>query len=146
MKPSNPIEPQIRKHFFDVVLLIRSRMMDVVQDTDAGLPSLQIVILRILAECGEISQSQLVEKVGRDKSQVTRLVNDLEKKSFLTKKRNEKDRRGFILKLAEGIEEKFSFFHQYEEALVTKMLTGISKTDLKKLDELLVQMQDNLNT
>ncbi len=134
----------IQKHLFDLVLLIHIKMKEVVQDTDAGLSPMQILILRILVDEGEMSQAMLVQRIGRDKSQVTRLVQELENKKLLIKVRNEQDRRGFMLRPIKDVQNKVSFFIQKEHEIVAEMLVGISTEDIQKLDVLLIQMQGNL--
>lgn len=136
--------PPIQKHLFDLIFLIHIKMKDSVQDTDAGLSPMQILILRTLVDEGEMSQAILVRKIGRDKSQVTRLVQELERKGLLKKVRSEQDRRSFILKPIKDVQNKVSFFIQKEHEMVSEMLAGISMEDIEKLDMLLIQMQNNL--
>jgi len=137
-------DTSIQKHLFDLIFLIHIKMKEIVQDTDAGLSPMQILILRILVDEGEMSQTMLVQKIGRDKSQVTRLVQELENKKLLIKVRSEQDRRSFMLKPIKDVQNKVSFFIHKEHEMVSAMLTGISMEDIEKLDMLLIQMQNNL--
>lgn len=137
-------ELPIQKHLFDLLFLIKERMKDVIQDVDDGLSPLQILILRTLVEEGDMPQARLVQIIGKDKSQVTRLVQELEAKQLLTKERHENDRRSFILKSAKEVKNKVSYFIQQEQVMVTEMLSDISQKDQHKLDNLLIQMQENL--
>lgn len=141
---NSELDPHIQQHLFDLLFLIQIKMKDVIQDTDHALSPVQIVILRALAEEGEMSQAMLVQKIKRDKSQVTRLIHDLEEKKLLVKKRNETDRRSFILKPIREVQEKISFFIEKEREMVTDMLSGISKADVRKLEEMLILMSENL--
>ena len=100
----------IQKHLFDLLFLIRIRMKDVVQDADSKLSPLQILVLRTLVEDGEMSLITLAQKTGRDKSQITRVVQKLEKKKIIKKERSQLDRRSFILKTNEDVQKKVSFF------------------------------------
>ena len=136
--------PPIQKHLFDLIFLIHIKMKEIVQDTDAGLSPMQILILRTLVDEGEMSQAMLVKRIGRDKSQVARLVQELENKKLLIKVRSEQDRRSFMLKPIKDVQKKVSFFIQKEHELVSEMLAGISGKDVQKLDVLLTQMQENL--
>lgn len=136
----------IQKPLFDLLFLIHIKMKEMVKNTDSEFSPLQIVVLRILVEEGEMSQIKLARKIGRDKSQTTRIIQDLEKKNILVKERSEMDRRSFILKLNKGVKEKTALIIQKEHELVTKMLAGVSKTDRKKLESLLTKMKENLNS
>ena len=143
----NYSEDKISTHkpLFDLLFLIQIRMKEIVQNADSGLSPLQILVLRTLAEEGEMSLITLAHKIGRDKSQITRIIKDLEKKRILKKERSEQDRRSFILKLNKGVKEKTALIIQKEYELVAEMLAGISKTDRQKLEFLLEKMRGNLN-
>ena len=134
----------IQKHLFDLLFLIRIRMKDVVQDADSKLSPLQILVLRTLVEDGEMSLITLAQKTGRDKSQITRVVQKLEKKKIIKKERSQLDRRSFILKTNEDVQKEVSFFIHKEHELVAEMLSDIPKNDLQILEKILIQMGDNL--
>jgi len=136
---------QIHKHLFDLLFLIKSQMKDIVKGMDDGSSPIQIMILRILAEEGELSQAMLVKKMGKNKSQITRLLHELEKKGLIIKEPNKKDGRSFMLKTIGDVKNKVSLFIQHEEKIVLDMLQGIQKSDLQRLDSLLIKMQNNLN-
>ena len=134
----------IQKHLFDLLFLIRIRMKDVAQDADSKLSPLQILVLRTLVEDGEMSLITLAQKTGRDKSQITRVVQKLEKNKIIKKERSQLDRRSFILKTNEDVQKKVSFFIHKEHELVAEMLSDIPKNDLQILEKMLIQMGDNL--
>ena len=138
------VNSSIQKHLFDLLFFVQIKMKEIVQDTDAGLSPMQILILRTLVDEGEMTQATLVQKIGRDKSQVTRLVQELESKRLLIKVRSEQDRRSFILKPIKDVQNKVSFFIHKEHEMVSEMLSGIAPEDIQKLDALLIQMQKNL--
>ena len=134
------------KRFFDLLFLMDRKMRDIVQEEDSGLSMLQIALLRILVIEGEMSLIKMAQKIGKDKSQITRTVQELEKMCIVKKERSQKDRRSFILKLNSGAKEKVSFYIMQEQELVADMLEGISHSDQKILDQLLLQMHENLKS
>jgi DNA-binding MarR family transcriptional regulator len=119
-------------------------MLDVVQEAEANLSPMQILVLRILVEEGEISQNLLVSKMARDKAQVTRLVNSLAELKLLTKEQDVLDKRGFILKPSIEVRQIVTNFMVKEQGLISKMVDGILPEDIIKLETLLKVMQDNL--
>ncbi len=143
MMTSN-LESLVQKHLFDLLFLVKAQMRDVVKDADKDLSAMQIFILRILVEEGKISQVKLVQKMGRNKSQVTRLVHELEKKGLIIKERNEKDGRSFVLKAIPDVKNKVSLFIQHEKDIVSNMLSGIPSSDIIGLNVLLIKMKENL--
>lgn len=141
---SSPKHPLIQKHFFDLLFHIHMHMKEVVQDADSELSPLQILILRTLVNDGEMSLIELAQRVGKDKSQITRVIQDLEKMQIVYKERSKIDRRSFNLKLNKNVKEKVSFFVHKEHEIVTDMLAGIETEDIHKLESLFAQMLENL--
>lgn len=134
----------IQKPLFDLLFLIRIRMKEVVQEADSDLSPLQVLVLRTLVDEGEMSLITLAHKIGRDKSQITRIIQDLENKKMVSKKRSPEDRRSFILIPHKSVKEKVSAFIQKEHELVAEMTAGMGTVDRQKLEKLLIQMQDNM--
>ena len=134
----------IQKPLFDLLFLIQIRMKEVVQETDSELSPLQVLVLRTLVADGEMSLITLARKIGRDKSQITRIIQDLENKKMVSKKRSQEDRRSFILIPHKSVKEKVSAFIQKEHELVAEMTAGMGAADKQKLEKLLLQMQDNM--
>jgi len=134
----------LQQELFRLLFLIRGRMKDIVQDADADLSPMHVLVLRALVEEGDMPQSLLVKKMRRDKAQVTRLINELVKKKLVIKTRDEQDKRSYILKPATEVRKKVLYFIGKEQALVSEMLQGISDRDVEKLGKLLTTMQRNL--
>lgn len=62
-----------------------------------GLTAQEANALRILSRCKQMTQQKLAHILGIDKSQVTRLVNKLEKEEYLIRTVNPEDRREKLL-------------------------------------------------
>jgi len=134
----------IHKIFFELLFVIDQKMKDSVQEEDSGLSMPELSVLRTLVTEGEMSLIEVAQKTGKDKSQITRVVQNLVRKKILSKERSEIDRRSFNLKLNKGVKEKISFYLKKEQELVDKMLNGTSKKEQRSLNELLFKMHDNL--
>lgn len=134
----------VQRHLFELIFLTKDRMRKVLKDADAGLTPIQILILRTVAEQGELTQSQLVKSLGRDKSQITRLIHDLVDKRLLIKEQDKHDKRRYRLKAPKEVINKVAGFIRYEQNMVTEMLKGISQQELTTFDRLLIKMQQNL--
>lgn len=135
---------QIRQHLFDLLFLIKDRMKAVVKDADSNLTPLQVLVLRTLADEGEMPQNELGNVLAKNKSQITRLVHDLEKKKLVARKRSATDRRSFVLTTPNEVRDKISYFALEEKSIVSTMLEGISRDELKTLERILALMKDNL--
>ncbi len=141
---SEKIGLSIHKNLFELLFLIDLKMKGTVQTEDSGLSMPQISVLRILASEGEMSLIEVAQRTGKDKSQITRVVQDLVKKKILRKERSETDRRSFTLKLNSSVKDKMSFYMMKEQELVADMLSGVSNTDRESLERAFMQMRDNL--
>ncbi len=134
----------IHKNLFGLLFLLEQRMKDIVQEEDSGLSMPEVLVLRTLVMEGEMSLIEVAQKTGKDKSQITRVIQDLVKKRILRKERSNTDRRSFILKLNVGVKEKMSFYLEKERELVIAMLQGIKGEDCQVIDKQLLKMNKNL--
>lgn len=91
--------------------------------TDLGFSHVRIVI--ILYIHGKFSMKEITEKIAKDKSTVTILVNKLEKKGYVKKKSCETDKRVVYLELGDKAEE------------ILDILFDVSQIFQKKVEETL---------
>lgn len=134
----------IHDQLFDLLFVIRARMRELAQEPHSLLSPMQILVLRILVKSGPIPQTELVKLTGRDKSQIARLVRDLEKKGLLSRTRSPEDMRNYVLRPAKDVEDTVSTFLEHERALVDQMLEGVSPKEAAQLEKLLSIMRHNL--
>lgn len=59
----------------------------------------QGVVLKALLHCDGLSQTELVERTGIDRSTISDLVQRLSKRSLLGRKRNRRDARAWVITL-----------------------------------------------
>ncbi|MCK5727421.1 MAG: MarR family transcriptional regulator [Thiotrichaceae bacterium] len=140
MKSSSSIHSLL----FDLIFLIQIEMKKVVKNTDSSLSSIEILILRVLVEHGEMTQQQLAQNVYKDKAQITRLIQGLVKKQLILKEPNSQDKRSFIVAARNSVKTKMKGFIEYEGNLVQKMLEGASEKELKSMKNLLKLMKNNI--
>ena len=108
------------------------------------LSSSEMLILHRLCTHGECSQEEVASHLMIDKAAITRAVQSLEKKGWLTRSRSETDKRAFILKPLQK-----SYDHQTEFLSImsywTEFLTdGMSREEVTVLFRLLTSMQERL--
>ena len=97
------------------------------------LSSSEMLILHRLCTHGECSQEEVASHLMIDKAAITRAVQSLEKKGWLTRSRSETDKRAFILKPLQK-----SYDHQTEFLSImsywTEFLTdGMSREEVTVL-------------
>jgi len=136
----------IHSSLFELMFLIQIEMKKVVKNSDTNLSPIEILLLRSLSEHGEVSQQQLAEQLSKDKAQITRLIQQLEKKQLITKYRNPQDKRSYIVKANNIVKEKMAGLIEYENNLVKLMLDGASEKEIQSMENLLQLMKNNLNS
>ena len=76
------------------------------------------VLSRILLSDTPLKPLELAAQMGLSKSAVSRLIDNLEKKDFLSKQYNEKDKRSYTLYITEnGNRELEQAYHHYLEPI-----------------------------
>lgn len=76
------------------------------------------VLSRILFSDTPLTPLGLVSSTGLSKSAISRLIESLEKKGFLSKRYSEKDRRSYMLYITEeGNQEMKNAYHHYLEPI-----------------------------
>jgi MarR family transcriptional regulator, organic hydroperoxide resistance regulator len=99
-------------------------------------------ILAVLRIYGELTLSDVAEKINRDRSTVTALVSKLEKLKYVQQRTNETDRRSSILFLTEKGKGLVPEFQSIGNALLKKATEGIPEeewSDFKKTLEKVYQ-------
>jgi MarR family transcriptional regulator, transcriptional regulator for hemolysin len=105
----------------------------------------QWTVLKRLSENDGINQKELAIKAEKDQPTVTRILDILERKELIIKKKNKDDRRSFILFITDkGIAVKEELSPIIEKIWEEKILTGISEEDLKVYRSVLVKMNGNI--
>ncbi len=91
-----------------------------------------------------ITQKNLAEQSSKDKTTITRQINNMEKKGLVLRKTNPKDKRHrliFLTDYAKGI-EKQTF--EVAQGVLEKAEEDISSQDIKVLKKVLKQIINNL--
>ncbi|MBB6731648.1 MarR family winged helix-turn-helix transcriptional regulator [Cohnella zeiphila] len=100
------------------------------------------VLARLREEDG-ISQKELAFRVGKDQTNVTRILDQLERKQLVVRRPNPDDRRSFLPYVTEEGNRVYLLLLPIEKDVVAEATSGIGSEDLAKLKELLVRVTDN---
>ncbi len=115
--------------------------------TDAGFEITidQWLILKTIQENPEYSQNQIAEKVFKDFASVTRIVELLVKKDFLSRQFHMSDRRRFELTITETGQKILDDVFPLVEENRQQALAGFSTEDIEKLEKYLKEITRNCN-
>lgn len=104
----------------------------------------QWTILRFLGDHGEIAQKELSEMSGKDQPTVTRILNIMNRKGWISRMENNRDRRSFFICLTSDGKKLLDQLRPVVEETFTKVLNGISDEQMKNLMHILSLLDANL--
>ncbi|PLT28129.1 MarR family winged helix-turn-helix transcriptional regulator [Peribacillus deserti] len=104
----------------------------------------QNLILMLLWERDGLAQNDIAEKLDKDKTNIARMVLNLEKKGFIKRTISQYDRRSLIVKLTQegkALGDKIIPLTEEFNQLVTK---GITEKEIEELGRILTKMRMNV--
>lgn len=105
----------------------------------------QWMVLKSLKEDPSITQMELAQQVFRDNASVTRMINLLVEKSYLTRQAHPKDRRRYSLHVTELAEE---VLRDMEPIILTnraEALKGVTLEDIERVKSIMDNIARNCN-
>lgn len=91
----------------------------------------------------KVSQKNLVEAMGKDKSTILRLVNSLENKKLIMRMECQDDRRKSYLLLTEQGEKVLDQYLEIETGLVEKLKSGLTNSEQAILYKVICKIKAN---
>ncbi len=101
-------------------------------------------IIVVLKTHGELTMSEISEKINRDRSTVTALISKLERLGYVTLRKNESDRRSSFSSLTEKGHALIPDFLAISNRLYQKAVAGISEEEWKGFRSVLEKLHGNL--
>lgn len=95
--------------------------------------SSQWMILGIMMKNGRMKIGDLSKEVGLSNSTVTGIIDRLEKRNFVKRVRDSKDRRVIYIELTEKFEEKKEGLNMSVDNTINEFLSSVSEKELKKV-------------
>lgn len=105
----------------------------------------QFLLIDVLWNQGQMSQQQLANTMQKDKNSITKLIDALEKKELVVRKKSKRDRRSNIIVLTEKAETMKLEAKEKGIMLLDKMLEGISEEELRSFLNTLNKMSENMS-
>ena len=107
------------------------------------LTSQQVGVIMLLASGRARSPQELSREMSYDSGSMTRMLDRLEKKGFVTRERSDADRRIVELKLTERGTEAAARLPDIGAAVLNEQLSGFSRAELDTLTGLLARLIAN---
>ncbi|WP_430401614.1 MarR family winged helix-turn-helix transcriptional regulator [Fluviicola sp.] len=103
----------------------------------------QCLILMILDKDSEISQKEVADLIFKDKASITRMIELMVKKDYLTRTIHPEDRRKFNLEITEKGKETLGLINPTIQINRQTALNGLSLEEINFLDKTLKKIITN---
>jgi MarR family transcriptional regulator, organic hydroperoxide resistance regulator len=104
----------------------------------------QNLVMMLLWEKDGMTQNQLAEKLGKDKTNIARMASSLEKKGFIKRMSCKNDRRSLELYLTETGKKLGCKVLPIAEEFNEIVCKNISKEEIEELERLLLKINANV--
>ncbi|TCP30191.1 MarR family transcriptional regulator [Scopulibacillus darangshiensis] len=104
----------------------------------------QWTVLRYLGEQDGITQKELSQKSGKDQATLTRILDNMDRKTWIERKANSNDRRSFLVYLTDSGERLRHVLEPSIEKVYQKVFNGISEEQIALLKITLEHMERNI--
>ncbi len=91
----------------------------------------------------KLTMKEIAEKIEKDKSTVTALVNKLIKQGYVEKTKDTLDNRVVFVTLTEKGKSLEFMFNKISEELISKVYEGISENEKEELLKTLIKIKNN---
>lgn len=100
-------------------------------------------VLAHLCEESGISQKELAVRVSKDQTNVTRILDQLQRKGLIVRMANPEDRRSFLPSVTPEGRRAYEKIAPMEEQVMTQVTAGLDPEEVAKLKDLLRRIADN---
>lgn len=114
------------------------------REKDVPLTPEQFLLIDLLWNHGSMSQQRLADMMQKDKNSVTKLVDAIERKGFVIRQQNAKDRRSNTLVLTDKALELRDGAKQKGISILDEMLEGICEVELRSFLSTLHKLNRNM--
>mgnify|MGYP001945257894 CR=1 FL=1 len=124
--------------------LIDHKIEGILSENSIGISRMQFVILKTIAENEGISQNELAIFANRDKSSLTRMINTLISKGYITKCSSEEDKRKNHIHLALKGEETLQKAIPHFRKMAKCIEKNLTKEEIEATKQILKTIQKNV--
>jgi len=104
----------------------------------------QGMVLLFLNEYPELTQKEIAVLVFRDNASMTRMINTMVQKKYLSRSMNNEDRRRYKLAVTKKGKEVLNLLPSIIQSNRSSSLAGITKNELNQLGTILNKIKTNI--
>ena len=139
-----PLEMSTAYNIYRTDRLLRVSLAKILEFIDGNItPEQYFILLRLIHKDG-VPLSSLADPYLHDYSNITRLVDQLEKKYLVERRSNPNDRRSLLVFLTSEGRSIVEKFIPYREAEFNRIHQGLGEKNIEGLVKSLRQIQENL--
>lgn len=101
-------------------------------------------VLKRLYEKNQVNQKDLSERADKDQATLTKILDLLEKKQYISRTPNPEDRRSYLIDLTPQGARLVEQLTPFVETLFEKVTAGLSSEQLNMYLEVLLKLHSNL--
>lgn len=105
----------------------------------------QWTVLNRLAEQDGITQKDLAHRAEKDQTNITRILDQLQRKGLVERRPNSVDRRSFLTFITDKGKSLNQVLLPIESQVVNSAMDGLSKEDMERLRAALILITRNAN-
>ena len=124
--------------------LIEHRIEDILAENNIDLSRMQFVVLKNIAEIEGICQNELAIFANRNKSSLTRMINTLINKGFITKCSSEEDKRKNHIHITNKGKETLQQAIPHFRLMAQKIEQNLSQKEIEITKRVLKIIQHNV--
>lgn len=102
------------------------------------------MLFRIASATSPITPLKLSQYMGISKTMVSRLLDSLEKKEYITKEKTKNDKRSYFVNISKKGREQLKKMYFYYSEPLQKLKSGLGEKNYKKLLELIKLANDTM--
>lgn len=107
-----------------------------------GLTMGQFAVLEVLYHKGDLSVGEVQEKILSSSGTIPLIVNNLEKRGFVVRCKDAKDKRRCVLHISESGRELIEQVYPKNEAMIISLMDNLSISEKQQFVSLLKQIGD----
>jgi DNA-binding MarR family transcriptional regulator len=137
-------QQEIQNLLFSLLFEMKSSLARSMKGNRFEMAPMHQKMLAYISNFPGTTQQEMVEKSGRDKAQITRLLKELEKRECIIRSKDQVDKRIFRIELTEKGHTIFNELRRHEDSIIEKLLEDFSASELEQLRASLKKMRGNL--
>lgn len=129
---------------FHLVQSVKRRLQQQAEQLDLGIAPMHIRVIKIIDRKAPCTAVDIASLLGRDKAQVTRLLNTLIEKGLITREPNPDDKRSHYLRTTEEGDTIVEEIRKIDEETLQQMTRNLKPEELAEFRRISRVMAENL--